>query len=136
MARGWIGVDLDGTLAFYDHWRGADHIGPPIPAMLERVKRWLSEGRDVRIFTARVDGGTAALSMGNSGGEDYRNVEVVEGHIRRWCLKHIGCELPVTCKKDFGMIELWDDRCIQVIPNTGRTIADELESQRAALAGK
>ena len=25
------------------------------------------------------------------------------------------------------MIELWDDRCIQVIPNTGRTIADEIE---------
>jgi len=23
----WIGVDLDGTLATYDMWRGLDHIG-------------------------------------------------------------------------------------------------------------
>ena len=30
---GWIGVDLDGTLAFYDMWRGMEHIGKPIPAM-------------------------------------------------------------------------------------------------------
>lgn len=136
MSKGWVGVDLDGTLAFYDHWRGPDHIGAPIPAMLERVKKWLSEGIDVRIFTARVDAGTAALSMGNLDGEAYRNVKSVERNIHRWCLKHLGRELPVTCKKDFGMIELWDDRCIQVIPNTGRTIADELESQRTALAGK
>ena len=25
--KGWIGVDLDGTLAQYDHWRGIEHIG-------------------------------------------------------------------------------------------------------------
>lgn len=42
--QGWIGVDLDGTLAHYDGWKGADHIGEPIPAMVERVKQWLSEG--------------------------------------------------------------------------------------------
>jgi hypothetical protein len=122
MRKGWIGVDLDGTLAFYDYWRGSDYIGPPIPAMLKRVKQWLSEGVDVRIFTARVDGD----------GEAHCNVEVVEGHIRRWCLEHVGRELPVTCKKDFGMIELWDDRCVQVVPNTGRTIADDVQSQRTA----
>jgi hypothetical protein len=27
---GWIGVDLDGTLAHYDGWKGIDHIGEPI----------------------------------------------------------------------------------------------------------
>lgn len=122
--NGWIGVDLDGTLAFYDHWRGPQHIGEPIPAMLDRVKNWLAEGRDVRIFTARVDGGTVALSMGSKDGEACRNVSVVEGHIHAWCEKHLGKVLPVTCRKDFGMIELWDDRCVQVIPNTGQTVAD------------
>ena len=38
---GWIGVDLDGTLAHYDGWKGIEHVGPPIPAMLARVKYWL-----------------------------------------------------------------------------------------------
>lgn len=136
MSHGWIGVDLDGTLAFYDGWRGPEHIGAPIPAMLERVKNWLEEGRDVRIFTARVDGGEVALRMGNPAGESCRNVSAVEQHIRAWCKRHIGRELPVTCRKDYGMIELWDDRAVQVIPNTGRTIADELKSIRSARAGK
>lgn len=134
--KGWIGVDLDGTLAYYDEWRGPEHIGEPIPLMLARVKAWLGEGRDVRIFTARVDGGTVALSMGNAAGEDCRDVSVVEGFIRRWCQKHLGVELPVTCRKDYGMVELWDDRAVQVIPNTGRTIADELASERMARTGK
>lgn len=135
-ANGWIGVDLDGTLAFYDHWRGVDHIGDPIIPMLDRVKGWLAEGRDVRIFTARVDGGTVALNMGNQNGEAFRDVEKVKGIIGSWLVKHVGTILPITCQKDYGMIELWDDRCIQVIPNTGRTIADELASERSAREGK
>lgn len=56
---GWIGVDLDGTLAEYSHWKGETHIG-------------------------RV--------------------------------------LPITNIKDYQMIELWDDRAVQVIPNTGQPV--------------
>lgn len=37
-SSGWIGVDLDGTLAHYDSWRGVDHIGAPVIPMLDRVK--------------------------------------------------------------------------------------------------
>ena len=97
----WIGVDLDGTLAHYDGWKGADNIGPPIPAMLDRVKKWLSEGREVRIFTARA-------SM-------HDQIPEVE----QWCKQHIGVVLGVTNRKDFGMVELWDDRCVRVQANTG-----------------
>jgi hypothetical protein len=102
--EGWIGVDLDGTLAIYDTWRGPHHIGEPVPAMLQRVVGWLAEGRQVKIFTARV-----------SHDPDGKVAE----KIRRWCIEHIGVELPVTCAKDYGMIELWDDRAVQVVPNTG-----------------
>ena len=28
--KAWIGVDLDGTLARYDGWKGIEHIGEPI----------------------------------------------------------------------------------------------------------
>lgn len=54
MSSGWIGVDLDGTIAEYHGWVSPTHIGAPIPKMVERVKVWLSEGKEVRIFTARV----------------------------------------------------------------------------------
>ena len=50
--KGWIGVDLDGTLAFYQGWNEGK-IGDPVPVMLARVKGWLAEGVEVRIVTAR-----------------------------------------------------------------------------------
>jgi len=30
-------VDLDGTLAMYDGWRGSDHIGDPVPFAREAM---------------------------------------------------------------------------------------------------
>lgn len=49
----WIGVDLDGTLAYYDIAQG-DAIGEPVPLMLARVKTWIAAGIEVRIVTARA----------------------------------------------------------------------------------
>jgi hypothetical protein len=102
---GWTGVDLDGTLAEYGGWQGEDHIGAPIPVMIERVKRWIAEGREVRIFTARV--------------QEPCSDEVI-ATIQAWCERHIGCVLPITNQKDYDMVALWDDRCVQVECNTGR----------------
>jgi len=118
-ANGWIAVDLDGTLAEYDGWKGIEHIGAPVEPMVRRVKAWLFEGRDVRIFTARVDGGQVALNMGDPNGEAHRDIDMVRYHIEQWCLEHIGTILPITNVKDYGMIELWDDRCVRVITNVG-----------------
>lgn len=105
--NGWIGVDLDGTLAKYDEWRGPEHIGEPIGQMLFRVRKWLEDGREVRIMTARVSGTPAERKAALK-------------PIQLWCLEHFGRKLPVTCSKDYAMAELWDDRCVQVEPNTGR----------------
>lgn len=105
---GWIGVDLDGTLAKYDGWQGIEHIGEPIVPMVERVKRWLAQGHEVKVFTARV-----SLPPGEE-------LTACVGAIQEWCERHVGRELPITCKKDFGMIELWDDRAVQVEMNTGK----------------
>lgn len=101
----WIGVDLDGTLAHYDGWVSVYHIGEPIPAMLERVKQWLAEGKEVRIFTARA----------------YQDLRALKP-IYEWCEKHIGQRLRVTCEKDLKMYELWDDRAVCVERNTGRIL--------------
>jgi hypothetical protein len=60
----WIGVDLDGTLAVNEFTiQSPLHVGPPVPAMLERVKRWLKDGQQVKIFTARVAGDTEQYSV-------------------------------------------------------------------------
>jgi hypothetical protein len=106
---GWIGVDLDGTLAEYSGWVAPDHIGKPIPKMASRIKEWLAEGKDVRILTARAN-------------KKNPDSKIAVPAIKVWCKKHLGKALPVTCEKDLAMVELWDDRCVQVIPNTGERV--------------
>ncbi|MGL5936174.1 MAG: hypothetical protein ACRCZI_11210 [Cetobacterium sp.] len=116
MADGWIGVDLDGTLARYDGWRGAEHIGEPVEPMVRQVGVWLADGVQVKIFTARV----------SSDGSAARDLDAAKARIAisAWCEKHLGVALPITNIKDYAMIELWDDRAIQVQKNTGRLITD------------
>lgn len=98
--NGWIGVDLDGTLAYWDDTQSTSHIGEPIPAMMNRVRKWLREGREVKIFTARA--------------ADPEQVALV----RRWLTKH-ALPLEVTNRKDWRMVQLWDDRAVSVEMNTG-----------------
>lgn len=105
MSKGWIGVDLDGTLAHYTKWQGIEFIGEPIPLMVDRVKAWLADGVEVRIFTARA-GEPASLP-----------------YIWKWCQEHIGQALKVTNVKDYHMFELWDDRAVGINHNEG-TIKD------------
>ncbi len=105
MSMGWIGVDLDGTLAHYVTWEGELVIGKPITPMVARVKLWRKAGKEVRIFTARISAN--------------RNPRAVRKAIEAWCKEHIGEVLPITNVKDYAMLELWDDRAVQVHLNRG-----------------
>lgn len=108
MSKGWIGVDFDGTLAYYERGMfGKGDLGEPIPAMLERVDRWLRKGQTVKIVTARA-------------ADPLQRAAIVQ-----WCLKWLGRALEVTDRKDSRMICLYDDRCRQVIPNTGDLVGEE-----------
>ena len=100
--QGWIGVDLDGTLAEYTG--DISYIGKPILPMLDRVKKWIADSSEDRILTARA-GAKASCKQ-----------------IRSW-LRNVGLpELPITDRKDFSTIALWDDRAEQVICNTGEVV--------------
>ena len=97
----WIGVDLDGTLARADAWKGMSHVGEPVPLMLRRVKAWVEKGLVVKVVTARA-GDPEGLAAAKA-----------------WLTAQGLGEIEVTDRKDFGMVELWDDRAIQVVHNTG-----------------
>jgi len=116
----WYGVDFDGTLAYYDGWQGETTFGKPIPTMVRRVQQWLVDGIEVRIVTARV--GTDNQPHVTDG----VGIPAIKEAIQDWCEKHVGKRLPVTCEKDMGMIELWDDRAVQVVVNTGRPVTEQL----------
>ncbi len=96
-----IAVDLDGTLAYYNGWRGNNIIGAPIPAMFFRVQRWIEEGEKVVIFTARAD--------------NMNDIKV----IKRWLKYHGLPDLDVTNVKRRQFKEMWDDRAVQLETNTG-----------------
>lgn len=106
MSNGWIGVDLDGTLCEYESWISEDHLGKPIPKMVERVKKWLANEVEVKIFTARVS--------------HPSQTPLARKTIEEFTVKQFGQKLEVTNVKDYAMIELWDDRAIQVESNTGK----------------
>jgi hypothetical protein len=109
---GWIGVDLDHTLALYESgMAGLNQIGKPVPRMLRRVKGWLKQGREVRIMTARVN---------RMPGWDH---EAQRKLVENWCLIHVGQRLQVTNEKDLAMICLYDDRAVGVEPDTGRLLS-------------
>jgi hypothetical protein len=109
----WIGVDLDGTLA--EHATGRfrkDYIGKAVPKMVERVHHWLAEGKQVKIFTARVAHSPAVAKK-----------------IKLWLMENGLPPLEVTNIKDPGMVKLYDDRAVQVEMNTGKTIVEDMDAK-------
>lgn len=118
-----IAVDLDGTLAHYDHWRGVEHIGEPVPRMLERVKSWIAQGYNVVIFTARITPlipGTEHYVV-----EDCARDTAIS-FIKAWLLKHGLPDLEVTNIKRQNFSVFYDDRAIAVVANTGEIVGEHV----------
>ena len=96
-----IAVDLDGTLAKYEKWRGISYIGEPIQSVVDAALKKQSEGYEIVIFTARV--------------MDPRAIPI----IRNWLRNN---KLPywrITNVKDSSMKEIWDDLAVHVERNRG-----------------
>ena len=99
----WIGVDFDGTLSHYDHYRGDEHTGAPIEPMVRLVRKWLHEGKTVKLFTARKP----------------------HPALRKWMKEHLGQVLEITNVKNPGMVALYDDKAVNVQRNTGKLSGEE-----------
>ena len=115
---GWIGVDLDGTLAehYWPQKRQYDPmiIGDPVIPMLRRVARLIDEGYEVRVMTARVG------PHGSAPGYGEEHTQRVRAEIANWTrMRHLGRALEATCVKDYNMIALYDDRAVRIKFNEG-----------------
>lgn len=139
--KGWYGFDLDGTLAKYDKWEGIDHIGEPVKPMVDLMKKMHADGKVVKILTARVAprpnpemkpnpyGGTvpehAKAFVAGADTSLYDQASwVASNFITDWCLKNLGFIPEITHEKDHLMLELYDDRVKQVVPNEGILVED------------
>lgn len=108
-----IDVDLDGTLAAYDPAEIYEplRIGTPIAPMIARMRRWLADGRCVRIMTARVAPPIGATEK-----------RALIAAIDSWMQKHVGSTVPISNCKDMHTAEIWDDRAVKVGFNTGEPL--------------
>lgn len=151
--EGWYGFDLDGTLAKYDGWKGIDNIGEPIKPMVDLIKQMHADGKVVKIMTARV-----APRKVEEGAKHEASAEVPEyargkgstpelqawidamytklttwrpvDFITDWCLRELGFWPEIVYQKDPLMLELYDDRVKQVVPNAGWLVEDIAASKR------
>lgn len=98
----WIGVDFDKTLATYEDFVDIETIGKPISYVVELVKKLISKGFKVKIFTARAT-----------------RPELIPA-VKEWVKKHIGHDLEVTNVKDFDCGLILDDRARTIVPNKGK----------------
>lgn len=110
MTSGKIAVDFDRTLA--THHDGQEELGKPIPAMLARVKRWVAEGQNVVIFTARA------------------KTEEEKSRIQDWLEQQGLPRLVVTNVKDPAFIRMYDDKAVAVSPNKGTILTERRSSHR------
>jgi hypothetical protein len=99
----FVGFDLDGTLAKilpgkYRH----DKIGEPIPKTVAKLRRLVSHGKKVKIFTARAD--------------DEKSIESIRKWLKSNDLPH---DLEITNVKEPGMDKFYDDKAVAVQKNTG-----------------
>lgn len=102
MDKGWVGVDLNGTLAVYHGWRGIRATGPPIASVVEHVQLLLRKGVTVQLFTARA-----------ASDSEYA------GYVNEWMQEHLGAILPITDRKDKNLLYTLDDKAVVVKKNTG-----------------
>lgn len=76
--------------------------------MYDRVKALIGLGIEVRIVTARA--------------ADPAQIPIV----KKWLRDHDLGNLMVTNEKDMNMLELWDDRAVQVERNSGKPLGPNL----------
>jgi hypothetical protein len=118
-----VGVDFDGTAVKYLPGSFAEYdpakFGEDIPEMIARMKKWMSQGKEVVIFTARVYPSHEA------------EAEIARDAIQGWSLKTFGRVLEVTCMKDPYMIQIWDDKAVAVERDTGRVITEGIKNEES-----
>lgn len=107
-------VDFDKTLAEFN-LNGAEYVpgktGNPIPKMVNRVRRWLEEGDEIIILTARMWSGKSAdiLALEKRG-------------IEKFCIDNFGQIFEVTSEKSPHIDFIYDDKAIRVEENTGEIV--------------
>lgn len=105
-----IYIDLDGTVAEYQSgYAKTGYIGYPLQPICNYVKKWINQGHNVVIFTARVDPT-----------KSQEEIDKTVLKIKNWCEKNLGKILQITAIKHRHIDFILDDKAISLVRNTGK----------------
>lgn len=106
-------VDLDGVLAMYDHWRGTNHIGTPLPGAVE-FTQMLSHIASVVIYTTRC-------KLDASGRKPEDTLESLQALVKAWLDTHnfYYDEIYIGQGKPLASVYI-DDRNVTICKNPTR----------------
>lgn len=108
-----IAVDFDGTLADDSRVKYPE-CGPPVWRMVERVRRWIAEGHEVVLFTARL----AEKDVHRERNQVKRLTEWLDLY---GIHNTDGTVIAMTAWKLPKFDEFWDDNAVRVARNLGVT---------------
>ena len=122
-------VDLDGVLAKYDHWRGADKIGAPLPGALEFAHE-LAKIADIVIFTSRCSEDRRRNNNGYSLSPAQMRIQIIN-----WLEKHKFPYADVFIGQGKPRVAAFiDDRAVQCSSQKDKDAFDNaLDSVKALL---
>lgn len=101
-----IYIDFDGTIVTQKDGYQRE-IGEPIMPMIDRINKWIKQGHNITIFTARAS-------------KWVDNFEKLD--IEMFCVKYFGRVLPITAIKHHECDLYIDDKAIRVERNTGKLL--------------
>ena len=110
-----VAIDLDGTLAHYDHWRGPEHIGVPVTEAIAICHLLHKAGVKVIVYTCRTNKTMNEISGINTA----KMVADIEKWLHYWGLGYI--QLNTDDGKPFAHAYI-DDRAVYFKRNGGELV--------------
>jgi hypothetical protein len=108
-------VDLDGVLAKYDNWRGAENIGDPVPGALEFAHE-LAKVADIVIYTSRCSEERRRNDDGYSLSPAQMRIHIID-----WLEKHNFPYADVYIGQGKPRVAAFiDDRAVNCTPQTDK----------------
>ena len=128
-ARPRVCVDLDGVLAKYSGWKGAERIGEPVPGALQFAEA-LNKFADIIIFTSRCSEDLAEDSGATAARIRLKIIEWLDRHGFPYHDVYTGCGKPRASA-------FIDDRAVPCTPQTDPdSFGTALTAARTLITGK
>lgn len=116
-----VAIDLDGVLAYYNGWKGIDHIGEPTDGALRLCEQLIEDGHEIIVHTVRTNPIINNKELSDVEASNDYHAMWLSNKIYAWLKKH-NFPSKITVWDNFGkpQADLYiDDKAFVVLKNRG-----------------